>query len=240
MTIWSARFPAKPAFHARSALRSGFARRAVRLWLLDGRGADLADADGRRRDAAHRIRPVDRRVEAGDRRAAAAVRGRLAGRIREIPSDPAIPRTQPRHEPRRSSRSSIGGNGRIGCWRARPGRCSCCRFCFSSGAAGFRRRCGRGCGLIFAGGAALGAVGWWMVSSGLAGSTLSVSQYRLAFHLTLACAIYAAILWTAQQIAPRRARRGAPAAAPRRAGDRRVGAGADLSRRVGRRARCGA
>lgn len=57
--------------------------------------------------------------------------------------------------------------------------------------------------LIFAGGAALGAVGWWMVSSGLAGSErVSVSQYRLAFHLTLACAIYAAILWTAQQLTP--------------------------------------
>jgi cytochrome c oxidase assembly protein subunit 15 len=52
---------------------------------------------------------------------------------------------------------------------------------------------------IFGAGAALGAVGWWMVSSGLAGSArVSVSQYRLAFHLTLACAIYAAVLWTAQ------------------------------------------
>jgi len=56
---------------------------------------------------------------------------------------------------------------------------------------------------IFAGGAALGAVGWWMVSSGLAGSNLvSVSQYRLGFHLTLACAIYAAVLWTAQGLRP--------------------------------------
>jgi len=56
---------------------------------------------------------------------------------------------------------------------------------------------------IFAGGAALGVVGWWMVSSGLAGSNrVSVSQYRLAFHLTLACAIFAAILWTAQQLRP--------------------------------------
>ena len=49
---------------------------------------------------------------------------------------------------------------------------------------------------------ALGVVGWWMVSSGLSGTLVKVSQYRLAFHLTLACAIYAAILWTAQQIAP--------------------------------------
>jgi heme a synthase len=58
---------------------------------------------------------------------------------------------------------------------------------------------------IFGAGAFLGAVGWWMVSSGLAGSgRVSVSQYRLAFHLTLATAIYAAVLWTAQQIAPQR------------------------------------
>ncbi|MFN3658762.1 MAG: COX15/CtaA family protein [Pseudolabrys sp.] len=57
--------------------------------------------------------------------------------------------------------------------------------------------------LIFGGGAALGAVGWWMVSSGLAGTDrVSVSQYRLAFHLTLACVIYAAVVWTAQQLTP--------------------------------------
>jgi cytochrome c oxidase assembly protein subunit 15 len=58
---------------------------------------------------------------------------------------------------------------------------------------------------LFGAGAFLGLVGWWMVSSGLAGSgRVSVSQYRLAFHLTLATAIYAAVLWTAQQIAPQR------------------------------------
>jgi cytochrome c oxidase assembly protein subunit 15 len=55
---------------------------------------------------------------------------------------------------------------------------------------------------IFGAGAALGAVGWWMVSSGLT-QGVSVSQYRLAFHLTLATAIYAAILWTARQLADR-------------------------------------
>lgn len=52
---------------------------------------------------------------------------------------------------------------------------------------------------IFGAGAALGAVGWWMVSSGLT-QGVAVSQYRLAFHLTLASAIYAAVLWTAQQL----------------------------------------
>jgi cytochrome c oxidase assembly protein subunit 15 len=55
---------------------------------------------------------------------------------------------------------------------------------------------------IFGLGGALGAVGWWMVSSGLA-DRVSVSQYRLAFHLTLACAIFAMVLWTAQGLAPR-------------------------------------
>ena len=57
---------------------------------------------------------------------------------------------------------------------------------------------------IFAAGAALGAVGWWMVSSGLT-QGVSVSQYRLAFHLTLATAIYGAIVWTAQELVTRRA-----------------------------------
>lgn len=51
---------------------------------------------------------------------------------------------------------------------------------------------------IFAGGAALGAVGWWMVASGVGSDLIKVSQYRLGFHLSLACAIYAAVLWTAQ------------------------------------------
>jgi cytochrome c oxidase assembly protein subunit 15 len=63
---------------------------------------------------------------------------------------------------------------------------------------------------IFGAGAALGAVGWWMVSSGLTHG-VSVSQYRLAFHLTLATTIYAAILWTARQLAD-----GPPSNAPRR------------------------
>jgi cytochrome c oxidase assembly protein subunit 15 len=63
---------------------------------------------------------------------------------------------------------------------------------------------------IFLLGAALGAVGWWMVASGLA-DRVSVSQYRLAFHLTLACVIFTAMVWTAQGLAPR-----PPIAAPAR------------------------
>ncbi len=50
--------------------------------------------------------------------------------------------------------------------------------------------------LIFGLGALQGAVGWWMVASGLA-DRIEVSQYRLATHLLLACLIYVALLWTA-------------------------------------------
>jgi cytochrome c oxidase assembly protein subunit 15 len=55
---------------------------------------------------------------------------------------------------------------------------------------------------IFGLGAVQGAVGWWMVSSGLQ-ERVNVSQYRLAFHLTLACLIFVMILWTAQRLKPR-------------------------------------
>jgi cytochrome c oxidase assembly protein subunit 15 len=49
---------------------------------------------------------------------------------------------------------------------------------------------------IFALGAAQGALGWYMVESGLA-DRIEVSQYRLTAHLALALVIYAATLWTA-------------------------------------------
>jgi heme a synthase len=45
-------------------------------------------------------------------------------------------------------------------------------------------------------GFAQGALGWYMVESGLA-DRVEVSQYRLVAHLALALAIYAGILWTA-------------------------------------------
>src|SRR3984893_17446835 len=55
--------------------------------------------------------------------------------------------------------------------------------------------------MIFGLGAFQGAVGWWMVASGLA-NRVEVSQYRLAFHLTLACLIYVALVWTAPARSP--------------------------------------
>jgi cytochrome c oxidase assembly protein subunit 15 len=60
------------------------------------------------------------------------------------------------------------------------------------------RRLAFALGGIFALGALQGVVGWWMVASGLT-ERVSVSQYRLAFHLTLACIIYAALLWVADR-----------------------------------------
>jgi heme a synthase len=53
--------------------------------------------------------------------------------------------------------------------------------------------------LIFGLGALQGAVGWWMVASGLS-QRVEVSQYRLATHLVLALVIFAAIIWTLRRI----------------------------------------
>jgi cytochrome c oxidase assembly protein subunit 15 len=52
---------------------------------------------------------------------------------------------------------------------------------------------------IFGLGALQGAVGWWMVASGLSQRT-EVSQVRLAIHLTLALVIFAAIVWTLRRL----------------------------------------
>jgi cytochrome c oxidase assembly protein subunit 15 len=67
---------------------------------------------------------------------------------------------------------------------------------------------------LFALGALQGAVGWYMVESGLE-RRIEVSQYRLALHLAMAVVIYAAMLWAALDLldppapAPRRIRQGA-------------------------------
>jgi cytochrome c oxidase assembly protein subunit 15 len=56
--------------------------------------------------------------------------------------------------------------------------------------------------LIFGLGALQGAVGWWMVASGLS-QRVEVSQYRLATHLVLALFIFAAIVWTLRRLTNR-------------------------------------
>ena len=57
--------------------------------------------------------------------------------------------------------------------------------------------------VLFVLGGAQGALGWYMVASGLV-NRVDVSQYRLAAHLTLAALIFAAILWVAKGIGARR------------------------------------
>lgn len=54
---------------------------------------------------------------------------------------------------------------------------------------------------VLALGALQGAVGWWMVASGLVERT-DVSQYRLATHLTIAAVIFAATMVVARGLAP--------------------------------------
>ena len=46
-----------------------------------------------------------------------------------------------------------------------------------------------------------GFIGWWMVSSGLS-KLVSVSQYRLAVHLTIACLIFAGCVWIMRGLSP--------------------------------------
>lgn len=57
-------------------------------------------------------------------------------------------------------------------------------------------------GLLLLGGAQ-GALGWWMVSSGLSGR-VDVSQYRLAAHLALAVLLFALMFWLALDLVSRR------------------------------------
>ncbi len=52
------------------------------------------------------------------------------------------------------------------------------------------------CAVLFVLGGLQGALGWYMVASGLV-DRVDVSQYRLSAHLTLATVIFGAILWVA-------------------------------------------
>ncbi|MCV2449166.1 heme A synthase [Paracoccus sp. DMF] len=49
-------------------------------------------------------------------------------------------------------------------------------------------------------GGAQGAIGWWMVHSGLSGQMVRVASYRLALHLGLAFAILGFIAWYVMQL----------------------------------------
>lgn len=58
--------------------------------------------------------------------------------------------------------------------------------------------------MLFVLGGLQGVVGWWMVTSGLV-DRVDVSQYRLAVHLTLACILFAGVLWVVLGLQPKEA-----------------------------------
>lgn len=70
-------------------------------------------------------------------------------------------------------------------------------------------RLGPALGLLFVLGGLQGALGWWMVSSGLT-ERVDVSQYRLAAHLGAACILFAALVWVARRLTPVSPPRDAP------------------------------
>ncbi len=63
-----------------------------------------------------------------------------------------------------------------------------------------------------------GAIGWWMVASGLTGQMVDVASYRLATHLGLAFVILGLIAWYAMQLS----RPEAQLLQARRSGERRL------------------
>ncbi|TYO85231.1 heme A synthase [Oceanicella actignis] len=54
--------------------------------------------------------------------------------------------------------------------------------------------------LVGALGGVQGAIGWWMVASGLTGRMVDVASYRLAIHLGMAFAIFGLLVWMALQL----------------------------------------
>jgi cytochrome c oxidase assembly protein subunit 15 len=60
-----------------------------------------------------------------------------------------------------------------------------------------------------------GLVGWIMVASGLKPGMVAVAPLKLMFHLTLACLIFALLVWAALGLGPKKAREPAPDAVRR-------------------------
>ncbi|BCJ90671.1 heme A synthase [Terrihabitans soli] len=60
--------------------------------------------------------------------------------------------------------------------------------------------------VLFVLGGLQGAVGWWMVASGLV-DRVSVAPYRLAVHLTFAFFLFAAIIWVVRSLSPAKGER---------------------------------
>jgi heme a synthase len=54
--------------------------------------------------------------------------------------------------------------------------------------------------IMFALGGLQGAIGWWMVASGLTDERVAVAAYRLATHLGMAFALFGLLVWTAMDL----------------------------------------
>jgi len=63
--------------------------------------------------------------------------------------------------------------------------------------------------VVFLLGGVQGAIGWWMVVSGLAGR-VSVAPYRLAIHLTFAFFLFSTLVWIATSLREKLDQRGEP------------------------------
>ncbi len=59
------------------------------------------------------------------------------------------------------------------------------------------RRLAQRLGVLFLLGGLQGGIGWFMVASGFAADSATVSPYRLVIHLAMALTLYGAIFWTA-------------------------------------------
>lgn len=70
----------------------------------------------------------------------------------------------------------------------------------------FDRQLAQRLSVIFILGGLQGALGWYMVKSGLA-ERVDVSQYRLAAHLGLAVLLFGCVLWTCLRLGPHSTRR---------------------------------
>ena len=153
-----------------------------------------------------------RRPAAQPRRLGARVRA-VPGRRRNIARSPGRP-----DDARAASSSSSSGNGSTGCSAGSSAPV------FFVGLVWFavRRAIPRGFGwrlvALFVLGGLQGAIGWFMVLSGLEGSGTEVSPYRLSAHLLMALFLFSALIWTALDLrrlaaTPPRVRRGSPAGA---------------------------
>ena len=134
-------------------------------------------------------------------------RSRLAGGLRQLQANPAIRRAQRRHDARRLQGDLCLGMGPspagalIGLVFILPALLFW-RSGVLKGALG--RQVLVATGLL----ALEPIVGWWMVTSGLA-NRAEVAQERLALHLLIAAATFAALIYAAVGLAPpRRARAG--------------------------------